>query len=85
MPRTSTGASAPAGSPPVEPFSLIEASGLARSAYRALKVVNHLLAHAEDGTQVGCNDLASLLIPIQERLWSAIDELSPALGEDREA
>jgi hypothetical protein len=65
--------------------SLSAVSALTRRAYRAVKAVNVLLSYAESGSQIECAAIASLMLPIQEALWSAIDELAPITGEERES
>jgi hypothetical protein len=70
MARTTTDATASASV-----STLIEATPLVRQAHHALKGLNHLLCNTEDGTQIDATELACLLLPIQERMFGALDEL----------
>jgi hypothetical protein len=54
---------------------LTEATPLVRQSHSALKALNHLLCNTEQGTQIDTAELACLLIPIQERMYGALDEL----------
>lgn len=55
--------------------TLLEATPLVRQAHLALKGLNNLLCNTEEGTQIDPTELACLLIPIQERMFGALDEL----------
>lgn len=70
MAKTTTDATASAAV-----STLTEATPLVRQAHHALKGLNHLLCNTEDGTQVDATELACLLLPIQERMYGALDEL----------
>lgn len=72
MSRTTTAAP---GGLRVSPSVIIETTQLVRQSHDAIKCVNHLLANAEQGTTLESGELASLLIPIQERMYGALDEL----------
>ncbi len=63
---------------PLPASLLIETTQLVRQSHAALKGVNHLLTHSEEGTEVSATDLACLLLPIQERMDAALDELQAA-------
>jgi hypothetical protein len=73
MDKASTGA---AFAVRVEPSIIIETTQLVRQSHDAIKCVNQLLANAERGSTIECNNLVCLLLPIQERMYGALDELS---------
>lgn len=59
----------------VSPAVVIETTQLVRQSHDALKCINHLLARTGDGVTVEASDLICLLLPIQERMYGALDEL----------